>query len=111
MPLLTDLPIELFTDEILPLLPLHDLANLSQASRFFASLTADDTFWHRKLQEDFNFSGAETARKTGWQFLYKRLYNPRVYVWGYADHPSDMLGDPTNDSDGSPVREVTTDWA
>ncbi|KAH9941979.1 RCC1/BLIP-II [Amylocystis lapponica] len=84
MPVLTDLPVELFLDNILPLLPLRDLLSLSSTNNFFVELASDETFWHRKIQQDFNFPSAETARSTGWQFLYKRLYNPQVYVWGEA---------------------------
>ncbi|TFY69106.1 hypothetical protein EVJ58_g618 [Rhodofomes roseus] len=82
MPELTDLPIELFLDNILPLLPVADLLNLGCVNGHFAQLTSDEPFWHRKLEKDFNFSGSETARKNGWKFLYHRLSNPRVFVWG-----------------------------
>ena len=81
---ITDLPVELFLDNILLLLPVPDLLNLGRANIHFAQLTSDETFWHRKLQEDFNFTGSETARKNGWKFLYSRLSHPHVFVWGYA---------------------------
>ncbi|KAL6307246.1 RCC1/BLIP-II [Sparassis latifolia] len=82
----TDLPVELFLDNILPLLALSDLFRLSCTSRLFYLLASDETLWHRKLQDDFNFTGSETARNTGWKFLYKRLANPKVYVWGEKSH-------------------------
>lgn len=85
MPDITDIPLELFLDNILPLLPIPDLLSLSGASRDFYKLASDDTFWHQKIQADFNFSGSETARTTGWKFIYKRLRNPKIYVWGYVD--------------------------
>ena len=88
---ITDLPVELFLDNILPLLPVPDLLNLGCVSSHFDQLTSDETFWHRKLQEDFNFTGSETARKNGWKFLYSRLSHPRVFVWGYALIHSDMM--------------------
>ena len=78
----TDLPVEVWIDNILPSLPIADLLRLGCTSRFFYLLTSDEPFWHRKLQEDFNFSGSDTARATGWKFIYKRLRNPQVYVWG-----------------------------
>ena len=42
-----------------------------------ASLCSDDTFWKRRLESDFNFSGAGTARTSGWKFIYRGLFNPR----------------------------------
>ena len=82
MPTITDIPIEVFIDNILPLLPLADLLRLSSTNKFFYLLAADETFWKRKLEVDFNFPSSETARNTGWRFIYRRLANPKVYVWG-----------------------------
>ncbi|KAH9847325.1 RCC1/BLIP-II [Lenzites betulinus] len=79
---LTELPVELFLDGIFPHLPVADLVHLGSTSRYLADLADDEAYWHRRIQEDFNFSGADTARKTGWKFLYKRLSHPQVYVWG-----------------------------
>lgn len=79
---LGELPVELFLDGIFPLLPVTDLLHLGSTNRFFSNLANDEAYWHRRIQEDFNFSGSDTARKTGWKFLYKRLSHPQVYVWG-----------------------------
>ena len=90
MPSITDIPIEIFIDNIFPLLPLANLLRLGTTNRFFYLLTADETFWKRKIEQDYNFPSSETARNTGWRFLYKRLANPKVYVWGYVpfmQHP------------------------
>ena len=81
---LSDLPVELLLDNILPLLPVPDLLSLGCVDRHFAQLTSDETFWHRKIEEVYNFSGSETARKNGWKFLYRRFSHPRVFVWGYV---------------------------
>ncbi|EMD39127.1 hypothetical protein CERSUDRAFT_112811 [Gelatoporia subvermispora B] len=86
MPAITDLPVELFLDNILPLLPNADLIHFGATSRLFYQLASDETLWHRKLQQDFNFSGADTARRTGWKFLYSRLAHPRLHVWGESTH-------------------------
>lgn len=79
---LSSLPVEILLDNIVPLLPLSALANLGSTSRFFYLITSDETVWKRKLLEDFNFSGNDTARTTGWKFIYRRMANPKVYVWG-----------------------------
>ncbi|KAK7056409.1 hypothetical protein VNI00_002964 [Paramarasmius palmivorus] len=86
MPGITDLPVELHLDVLLPMLPLEDLLNLGSTNRFFATLCNDETFWKRKIQADFNFSGAGTARTAGWKFIYRRLRKPRVFVWGNKQH-------------------------
>jgi len=79
---LEDIPIEVLLDNLLPSLPVPDLLRLGSTNRFFASLCNDDTFWKRKLQQDFNFSDEGTARSTGWKFIYQGLSRPRTYVWG-----------------------------
>ena len=64
-------------------------------SRFSPSLpSADDVLdVHQALavmnrsqldgrESDFNFSGAGTARISGWKFIYKKLSQTSLYVWG-----------------------------
>ncbi|TBU47471.1 RCC1/BLIP-II [Dichomitus squalens] len=82
MPGIADLPVELFVDDIFAYLPVRDLLNFGAINRFFNSLVNDEALWHQRIEQDFNFSGADTARHSGWKFLYKRLSNPAVYVWG-----------------------------
>ncbi|KIY71850.1 RCC1/BLIP-II protein [Cylindrobasidium torrendii FP15055 ss-10] len=98
---ITELPLELWLDNILPALPLPDVARLAQTCKFFGDLAADDTFWKRKCDADFNFSAAGTARTSGWKFIYSGLSKPRVYVWGnrqngrlgLSEIPKTPLGD------------------
>ncbi|KNZ74628.1 SCF-associated factor 1 [Termitomyces sp. J132] len=59
-----------------------DILNLGCTSKFFAAVSSDDTFWQRRLQTDYNFSGAGTARTSGWKLIYRGIFKPRVYVWG-----------------------------
>lgn len=82
MPSLADVPVEVLLDNLLPSVDIRDLLSLACTSKFFSLLCADDMFWKRKLQSDFNFSGAGTARTSGWKLIYKGLHNPRVFVWG-----------------------------
>ena len=79
---LTNLPQDLLVDTLLPTLPVQDLLALGSTSHAFAHLTSDEVFWKRKCEQDFNFSGARTARRTGWKKMYKGLNNPKVFVWG-----------------------------
>ncbi|KAG1881190.1 regulator of chromosome condensation 1/beta-lactamase-inhibitor protein II [Suillus subluteus] len=82
MTMLSDLPIEVLLDNLLPWLAIPDLIHLGETSHFFAQLCNDETFWKRKLEEDFNFTDERTARISGWKRLYRGLRNPKTYVWG-----------------------------
>ena len=83
---LTDLPVDVLLDNILPSIPISDILSLSSTNRFFSLLGSDDTFWKRKLQEDFNFTDPSTARTSGWKVIYKGLSHPRIYTWGENSH-------------------------
>jgi hypothetical protein len=79
---INSLPVEVVLDHILPYLPISAVLHLSATCKSFYEVTSDETFWKRRLLTDYNFSGNDTARTTGWKFIYKRLTNPKVYVWG-----------------------------
>jgi len=79
---LADIPVEVFLDNLLPFAELRDVLNLGSTNKFFAALAADNTFWKRKCQADFNFTSQETARQSGWKNLYRGLNHPRIFVWG-----------------------------
>ena len=81
---IADVPVEVLIDNILPFCEVKDVFSLGCTNKFFALITTDDTFWKRRLAVDYNFTGSETARSSGWKFIYKRLRNPRVFVWGYV---------------------------
>lgn len=83
MPSLADIPLEVLIDNFLPYIPLASIAALSLTSKDLAALCSDDTFWKRKLQEDYNFSDASTARTSGgYKFLYRGFHRAKLYVWG-----------------------------
>ncbi|KAL4065909.1 regulator of chromosome condensation 1/beta-lactamase-inhibitor protein II [Scleroderma citrinum] len=81
---LAEIPVEVLLDNFLPLLPVLDLLNLGSTNRLFYNLCNDDTFWKRKIQEDFNFPCDDTARRSGWKIIYRGLSHPHTYVWGEA---------------------------
>ena len=62
---LADIPVEVLLDNLLPFSQVRDVLSLGSTNKYFAALCADDTFWKRKCQEDFNFSSQETARQSG----------------------------------------------
>ncbi|KZP09892.1 RCC1/BLIP-II protein [Athelia psychrophila] len=82
MPSIFDIPVDILLDNLLPIIDIPDLLSLSSTNRFFAILGADETFWRRRLQDDFNFSGAGTARTSAWKTIYKGMRKPNIYTWG-----------------------------
>jgi len=82
MPSLSDVPVDVVLDNLFPSTPVVDLLSLGSTNRHFNALLSDDLFWKRKLEQDFNFSGAGTARTSGWKFIYRGLAKPRIFTWG-----------------------------
>src|SRR5579872_3231092 len=81
---IADIPVEVFVHNILPFCQVKDVFALGCTNKFFAHVTMDDTFWKERLAIDYNFTGSETARTSGWKSIYKRLRNPRLFIWGYV---------------------------
>ncbi|KAJ7115962.1 regulator of chromosome condensation 1/beta-lactamase-inhibitor protein II [Mycena epipterygia] len=79
---LETLPVEVILDNLLMAMPIQSLVRLGCTNKFFTDVCADELLWQRRLQTDFNFSGAATARVSGWKFIYRGLFNPKVFVWG-----------------------------
>jgi SCF-associated factor 1 len=79
---IADIPVEVFLDNLLPLAELRDVLSLGSTNKLFAAVCADETFWRRRCQTDFNFTSRETARRSGWKNLYRGLRHPRIFVWG-----------------------------
>ena len=81
---ITDIPVKLLINNVLPFCGLKDVLSLGCTNKFFAQVANDDTFWRRRLANGYNFTGSEAARMSGWKFIYRKLRNPRVFVWGCA---------------------------
>ena len=89
---ITDLPVRLLTDKILPFCEVKDILSLGCTSKFFAVImSGDGEFWRRKLAIDYNFTGSETNRTSGWKFVYLRLGRPRFFAWGCVRFSSVLL--------------------
>ncbi|KLO11069.1 RCC1/BLIP-II protein [Schizopora paradoxa] len=86
MPSLSDIPVEVLLDNLLPTLEVKDLLSLGSTSKAFYEIVTDDTFWKLKCDRDFNFNGKKTARTSGWIIIYKGLSKPKCYVWGNSDN-------------------------
>ena len=82
--MLSNLPVELVLDNLFPTLDLRDVLALGATNKSFSALAEDETFWKRRLEEDFNFYDTRTARRSGWKIIYKGLTNPKTYVWGFV---------------------------
>ena len=81
---IVDIPVKLLIDNILPFCEAKEMFSLGCTNKFFALVTTNDMFRKQKLVVDYKFMGLETARTSGWKFLYQRLRNPRVFVWGFV---------------------------
>lgn len=79
---ISDLPVEILQDNLFPFLPAKELLRLTCTNKSFAALCSDEAIWKRKLDADFNYTGAGTARTSGYKVLYRGLHRPKVYVWG-----------------------------
>ncbi|KAF7356571.1 SCF-associated factor 1 [Mycena venus] len=79
---LETIPVEVILDNLLMEMLIQSVVRLGCTNKLFADICADELLWHRRLQTDFNFSGAGTARVSGWKFIYRGLFNPKVFVWG-----------------------------
>ena len=77
-----DLPIELLTNKILLFCGVRDMLSLGCTNKFFALIMSDGAFWRRRLAIDYNFTGSETNRTSGWKFIHLRLGKPRLFAWG-----------------------------
>ncbi|KAF8216533.1 regulator of chromosome condensation 1/beta-lactamase-inhibitor protein II [Mycena galopus ATCC 62051] len=79
---LESIPVEVILDNLLMDMPIQSVVRLGCTNKVFADICADELLWHRRLQADFNFSAAGTARVSGFKFIYRGLFNPKVFVWG-----------------------------
>ena len=86
-----DLPTGLLTNRILPFCEGRDMLSLGCTNKFFALIMSDDAFWRRRLAVDYNFTGSETNRTSGWKFIYLRLGKPRLFAWGCVRFYSVLL--------------------
>jgi len=80
--IITDIPVKIFTDRILPFFKAKEALSLGCTNKFFALVTTDEAFWRQKVAADYNFTGSETARTSNWKTIYRGFRNPRVFVWG-----------------------------
>ena len=60
------------------------MLSLGCTNKFFALVVNDGMFWRQRAAVDYDFTGLETARTSGWKLIYRRLRNPRVSVWGWV---------------------------
>ena len=103
-----DLPIGLLTDRILLFCRVRDMLSLGCTNRYFALIMSDGTFWRQKLVIDYNFTGSETNRTSGWKFIYLKSRKPRLFTWGCVTFlPRPVTGASTylpnyDNSEGSP---------
>ncbi|ORY92523.1 regulator of chromosome condensation 1/beta-lactamase-inhibitor protein II [Leucosporidium creatinivorum] len=82
---LLKLPLDLLTDNILPLLPPSALTRLGATNRdlhAFIEGAECEILWKRKAVDEFHFPANASGRRAGWKSLYQRLTRQSAFVWG-----------------------------
>ncbi|KAM0787403.1 hypothetical protein ACM66B_003487 [Microbotryomycetes sp. NB124-2] len=87
--LLSKLPVDLITDNILPLLSTSAVLNLASTSRAYHRFVTGvecETVWQRRCSTQFHFPVRQSGRRRGWFPLYQRLASSSTWVWGSKDN-------------------------
>ena len=77
---ITDIPVKVLMNNILPFCEAKDLLSLGRTNWFFALVIAGETSWRRKLAVDADFTGPETTRTSSWKFIPQRFRNARISI-------------------------------
>lgn len=91
---LLKLPVDLLTDNVLPLLPASALTRLGATNRdlhAFLDGAECEILWKRKAVDEFKFPSTASGRRSGWKSLYKRLRRQSAFVWGERCQHGDAL--------------------
>ena len=90
---LEDIPYEVLTGTLLPLLDSRgtscpvinkvdtDILSLSATCRFLNTVAQDQAFWRIRTLQTFRLP-PQPIRQKGWDDLYKRLSTAKVFTWG-----------------------------
>jgi len=70
--MVTDIPVKVLIDNILPFCETKDVLSLGCTNRFFSLVVTGEKTWRKKLAAD----------PSSWKSIYQRFKNPRVSVWG-----------------------------
>jgi len=70
--MVTDIPVKVLIDNIIPFCEAKDVLSLGCSNRFFSLVVAAEKSWRQKLPVD----------PSSWKAIYQRFKNPRVSVWG-----------------------------
>jgi hypothetical protein len=81
---LGSLPIDIVLDNLLPCLRIKDVVSLFSVNKAFVDFSKLETFWIRRLKDDFRIPNLPDRTRFDSRFLYSRLYNPKIFVWGWA---------------------------
>ena len=81
---ITDIPVKVLINTILPLCEAKDLFSLSCTNKFFAHALTGENFWRQKVAIEYGFTGPETNSRYGWKLIYQRLGKPQNFWWGYV---------------------------
>lgn len=83
------LPVDIVLDNLLPCLRIKDVVSLFSVNKAFAEFAKLEAFWIRRLKDDFRVPNPSDKTRFDSRFLYSRLCNPKIFVWGWAPLLSD----------------------
>lgn len=79
---LSDLPLDVLIQDLLPRLPYRALIDLSKTSKFFYRLCGDESLWKKLALRELHIPTYATFRNRGWKDIFSKLHDPLVYTWG-----------------------------
>jgi SCF-associated factor 1 len=84
--LLSNLPVDVLIQDLLPRLPYKTLIELSKTSKFFYRLCGDESLWKKLALRELHIPAYATFRNRGWKDIFAKLHHPVVYTWGEGTH-------------------------
>ena len=88
---ITDIPVKVLMNNILPFCQAKDLLSLGCTNGFFAVVVAGEMSWRRKLWDGGNFIGSEMIRTSSRKSIFQRFRNARVSIFRCVTFHSVML--------------------
>ena len=79
---ITDIPVKILMNNILPFCKAKDLLSLGYTNWFFALVVAGETSWRKKLEDGANSIGPKTTGTSSWKLIPQRFRNARVSILG-----------------------------
>jgi SCF-associated factor 1 len=83
---ITDLPVDVLIQDLLPRLNYHSILALTETCQKFYTLCNDEALWKKLALREFHIPAHATFRNKGWKDIFSKLNDPVVYTWGEGTH-------------------------